>query len=308
MKNYCLTVQIKFVEEPFCVSKEFWYRKFSNKGGGNFHGFVENFLYHRTEKTSPGNHSVFQKISVGEKYFTDKREGVSRFSVEKFLSDCTKILHWRTLWCFGKIFLSKIFMLRRGGGITVLSKIFYLTGPKKLRQGTILCFRKFLVWKNILWIRERGVSRFSIEKFLSDCTKILHWRTLGVSEKFSFRKFSCLGGGGASQFCRNFLFHRTETKSFVKEPFCFPENFWYRKKFIRGGISRFSLKIFMSHSAENFGKGILLFLRKFLVSKSLMDEKGGHPFNVSENLGYRKILCIIGGITFFRRKFLVSQC
>ena len=44
----------------------------------------------------------------------------------------------------------------------------------------------------------------------------------------------------------------------------------------------------MSHSAENFRKGILLFLRKFLVSKSFMDEKGG--------------------ITFFRRKFLVSQC
>ena len=34
----------------------------------------------------------------------------------------------------------------------------------------------------------------------------------------------------------------------------------------------------------------------------------GRPFNVSENLGYRKILCIIGGITSFRRKFFVSQC
>ena len=82
----------------------------------------------------------------------------------------------------------------------------------------------------------------------------------------------------------------------------------------------------MSHSAEKFRKGILLFLRKFLVPKSFMDEKGDitfsvekfwshsaeklswHPFNVSENLGYRKILCIIGGITFFRQKFLVSLC
>ena len=82
----------------------------------------------------------------------------------------------------------------------------------------------------------------------------------------------------------------------------------------------------MSHSAEKIRKGILLFLRKFLVSKSFMDEKGGgyhvfpskifglsaekfrgHPFNVSEKLGYRKILCIIGGITFFQRKFFVSQ-
>ena len=35
-----------------------------------------------------------------------------------------------------------------------------------------------------------------------------------------------------------------------------------------------------------------------------MDKKfRGHPFNVSENLGYQKILCIIGGITIFRRKF-----
>ena len=40
----------------------------------------------------------------------------------------------------------------------------------------------------------------------------------------------------------------------------------------------------MSRNAENFRKEILLFLRKFLVSKSFMDEKGG--------------------ITFFRRKFL----
>ena len=56
----------------------------------------------------------------------------------------------------------------------------------------------------------------------------------------------------------------------------------------RGGLSRFSVEIFMSHSAENFRKRILLFLRKFLVSKTFMDEKGG--------------------ITFFRRKVLVSQC
>ena len=51
---------------------------------------------------------------------------------------------------------------------------------------------------------------------------------------------------------------------------------------------RFSVEISLSHSAENFRRGILLFLRNFLVSKSFMHEKGG--------------------ITFFRRKFFVSQC
>ena len=37
--------------------------------------FCRNFLSHRTEKTAPGNHSVFQKISGREKYFMDKRGG-----------------------------------------------------------------------------------------------------------------------------------------------------------------------------------------------------------------------------------------
>ena len=52
-------------------------------------------------------------------------------------------------------------------------------------------------------------------------------------------------------------------------------------------VSHFSVENFWSHSAEKFR---------------------GHPFNASENLGYRKNLCILGGITIFRRKFFVSQC
>ena len=51
---------------------------------------------------------------------------------------------------------------------------------------------------------------------------------------------------------------------------------------MKKGVSRFSVENFWSHSAEKYR---------------------GHPFNVSENLGYRKILCIIGGITILRRKF-----
>ena len=82
-KNFCLTVPIKF-EEPFCVSKEFWYRKFSNKGGGSFTVLSKYFLSHRTEKTSPGNHSVFQKASGWEKYFMDKRGGGGGRSITIF--------------------------------------------------------------------------------------------------------------------------------------------------------------------------------------------------------------------------------
>ena len=48
--------------------------------------------------------------------------------------------------------------------------------------------------------------------------------------------------------------------------------------------------------------GITCFRRKFFVSQCRKFR--GHPFNVSESLRYRKILCIIGGITSFRRNFL----
>ena len=119
-----------------------------------------------------------------------------------------------------------------------------------------------------------GITIFR-RRFCLTVPKFFIGEHFGVSEKFFYRKFSCIGGGRASRFCGNFSSHRTETKSFVKEPFCFPEIFWYRKKIMekRGLITIFS-RIFWAHSAEKFY---------------------GHPFNVSENLGYRKILCLMGG-------------
>ena len=41
----------------------------------------------------------------------------------------------------------------------------------------------------------------------------------------------------------------------------------------------------MSHSVENFREGILLLLRKFLVSKSFMDEKWGYHVFPSKYFG-----------------------
>ena len=115
-------------------------------------------------------------------------------------------------------------------------------------------------------------------KFLSHCTQIFHWRTLWCFRKILLSKIF-MHSRGASRFCRNFLSHRTETKSFVKEPFCFPEIFWYRKNLcIRGGISRFSVKIFMSHSAENFRKLFYCFWENFWFQKVLWMKRGNHVF------------------------------
>ena len=50
LRNLCLPVPRKFVGESFCVSKELWYRKFSSKGGGKLHGFVEKFFISQDRK------------------------------------------------------------------------------------------------------------------------------------------------------------------------------------------------------------------------------------------------------------------
>ena len=94
-------------------------------------------------------------------------------------------------------------------------------------------------------------------------------------------------GGVHHGFVEIFCLTGPKRKALYRNPSVFQKSFGIEKDlWIRGGISRFSVEIFMSHSAEKFR---------------------GHPFNVSENLGYRKILCIIGGITIFRRKLFVSQ-
>ena len=127
-------------------------------------------------------------------------------------------------------------------------------------------------------MHNRGYHVFPSKIFCRTEPKYFIGEHFGVSEIFLIEIFHPIGGSHHA-FVEFFLSHRTETKSFVKEPFCFPENFWYRKIFwIRGGISRFSVEIFMSHSAEKFRKGILLFFRKFGVSKNFMHNRG---YNVS---------------------------
>ena len=135
--------------------------------------------------------------------------------------------------------------------------------------------------------RRGGITVLS-EFFVSqDRNEKLCIGTLLFSEIFWYRKKLMAKNGHITIFSRKFLC-LTVPKTFVRESYCFWGNFWFQKVlWMKKGVSRFSVENFWSHSAEKFR---------------------GHPSNVSENLGYRKILCIIGGITSFRRKFFVSQC
>ena len=92
--------------------------------------------------------------------------------------------------------------------------------------------------------------------------------------------------GGITFIRRKFLVSQCQKNSWAC-PKCF-RKFRVSKNFMHTrGYHVFPSKFFLSHSAENIR---------------------GHPFDVSENLEYRKKLCIIGGITSFRRNFFVSQC
>ena len=68
--------------------------KFQAEEGGSFTVWSKIFLSHRTEKTSPGNHSVSQEISSREKNFMDKRGegggegGITIFRPNFFVSQC----------------------------------------------------------------------------------------------------------------------------------------------------------------------------------------------------------------------------
>ena len=140
----------------------------------------------------------------------------------------------------------------RGGGEyqDFPSKIFCLTVPEISVGESFLCFTNFGHRKSLddkSGVGGGGYNGFP-SKFLSHCTKIFHWRTIWCFRKFPSSKIFMHRRGEASRFCRNFLSHRTEAKSFVKKPFCFPAIFWYRKKFMdkRELITIFSRNFYVS--------------------------------------------------------------
>ena len=166
----------------------------------------------------------FRNFRVSQEFMHSK--GISLNSVEKILSHSADKFPRRTLLCFKRIFESKIFKQKRGKLQGFLESFFYLTGPKKLRQGTILGFTRFLVVEKFLWMRGGSYHDFPSKSFCLKAAKKFHWRTILCFKQFFISKLLMHMSAGPSRFCRNFLSHRTETKSFVKDPFCFPEKLW----------------------------------------------------------------------------------
>ena len=138
------------------------------------------------------------------------------------------------------------------------------------------------------------MSRFCVDVLLSHSAKKIRIGTLliCVSENFWYRKTLWIRGGGGSVtvFCQ--VFCLTLLKNFVEEPFwsVFQKNSGSGKTFMdkSGGITVLSKSFVSQDRNEEFGEGTLLFSRKFLVSKKVVNKRGH--------------------ITIFGRFFYVSLC
>ena len=186
---------------------------------------------------------------------------------------------------------SEKFMDKRGGEFQDFqSKIFCLTVPKN-SVGEAFAVAIISGIEKI-WIRVGGVSRFSVENFLSHSDEKFRRAILHCCNNFGYRKSLDKKGGGIKIFRRKF-FCLTVPKNFVGEPFCAVfQKISGSEKFMDkrggGGVSSFSIEIFLFHSAESFPRGSLYCCNNFRYRKNL-DKSGG-------------------SIKIFRGKFFVSQC
>ena len=128
------------VLKKICPSNKFWYRKISYIGRGH-HSFVENFLFHMTEKLRKGSLLCFRKF-LESKSFMLKRGGEGG-SITTFRRNCFVLQYY---------------------------------SAETFPRGTLLCFGKFPVSKNIM--DKRGISQFSVGNLLFHNSEKLHRGTL----------------------------------------------------------------------------------------------------------------------------------
>ena len=118
---------------------------------------------------------------------------------------------------------SEIFMDKRGGGGRVSGfpvEIFLSHSDKNFLRGTLLCFTKLPILKNVRDKRGRD-SHFSVESFfVSECRKILKGNpSVLCFRKLLVAKFLWIRGGVYQDFpSKNFRLR--VPKKFIGEPFC----------------------------------------------------------------------------------------
>ena len=175
----------------FCLSESFWYRKrLRIRERADITLFRREIVVPQCPKNHVEELLCCRKFLVS-KNIMDKRggmEGVSKFSVEKFLSNNTEYFRWRKLRCLRNFLVSKKFMEKRGmeGVSKVPVKRFLSHSTEKFRWGKHRCLRKNLVSKKHM--HKKGRPIISIEKSLSQSVEEMSRDPFVVSPTFWFRK------------------------------------------------------------------------------------------------------------------------
>ena len=97
--------------------------------------------------------------------------GILQSSIENLLSHSSEKIRRGTLLCFRKFRVSKNIRDKRGEEYQDFPSIFLSHSSEKFRRGTLLSFRKFRVSKNFM--PTGGIIRFSIKNLLSHRTENL---------------------------------------------------------------------------------------------------------------------------------------
>ena len=227
--------------------------------------FCRSFFFSQCRKKQQGNPSVqcFRKSLVA-KIFMDKKGGISRVSVENFLSDSTETHFVAEPYCavFQRISSSEKVYGKEGVGVSSFSvNVFLPDSAGKFRSGTLLCcvsenFRQ----QKCLQIGKRGkyqdfpsifFSCHTVEKcrrgFLQSFNNFgdgesLEERVRGRVSIFSVESFLSHSAG---------MFQRATLQGFT--------NFGYREiLMLQRCVSRFFVENFLSRSTESFRRGTLL--------------------------------------------------
>ena len=176
--------------EKFCASER----------EGVSHFSVENFLSHSIEKSRWGTLRCIGRFRLSKNFVHQRWKGYHISPSETFLSHSSEKFRWGTLRCIRRIRVSKNSMHERGRVYHISqSKTFCHTVPKNF-LGEHFGVSEIFGYRNILCIRERerererdregwGVSRFSVENFLSPSSDKIRRRTLLCFERFLVSKF-----------------------------------------------------------------------------------------------------------------------
>ena len=172
-------------------------------------------------------------------------------------------------------------------------------------RGTLLCFRGFLVKKNVRDKAGREYHDFLSKIFAHSAESFRRGTFLCFRDFLVSKNVRNTGGGGNHDFPLELFCLSTES---FRGFFCNSESFRYRNcSCLRAEYHDFFSEIFLSHSTESFRKGTLLCFKKFRASKIVRDKRVGGFHDFPSKLFCLSTESFRGGTLLCFKRFRVSK-